>query len=702
MEKWKEPSSAASLDLDLDLDLDLAASDHPNRSSQHPPRPTRFHPKSTKLKPKPKPEPEPESDALPLLKKQQKEGSSLLHLNTAQPSHAVTVSKGVVSIQESGMDIDDNRGGGDDEDGVVREIDVFFTPSPLDNNAQLYVMQYPLRPCWRPYELKESCIEVRVKPKQSKLEVDLELNVDGENYDREVAEPFRIRKQTLSSSKAPIITGYAVGILMGDKLHLNPVHAVVQLRPSREYLRAGKVQKKNNVTGSVEVTANSNLITKEEPAMTSRAQGKHVSGAANEKNTNEEEPWVSLEYHDIGSSFSSKYRQKMAAEESCHIQFLMTLYDYTNSLCPGTSGDKSHIKGPPRRFLLSLPLEERFKRWLSEGPQVHRFRALMHLAPANSEDDVLKVVQQYADLVQGLWVSKSSLLYEGFEALARDYILLLFSKNRFIRHDELKGLKVHNQILKRILLPLAVERSAFRDWKFKEPEDGLFIKCHPDIVEEQKQAWSARLKHITDAMHGVGRSLLAVSKNSSKPSTSNRISASGNADEGTKGVDGVSGSRKVTMSEETREALPKALVELFRIHKVCSLQLICQGLRDMAVSKSTHPKADPRMAIAAAQGAKALPELQSILSQVAINIHGAYVLKSLGNASVDPFRNVVINLFCAMQPNAKLKKAEIVEAARIALKREIPNAEYNQVLNELCVSVKGGAWMLKSGDGKPK
>lgn len=48
----------------------------------------------------------------------------------------------------------------------------------------------------------------------------------------------------------------------------------------------------------------------------------------------------------------------------------------------------------------------------------------------------------------------------------------------------------------------------------------------------------------------------------------------------------------------------------------------------MAVSKSTLPKGDARAVIAAAYGADApQEELQAVISQIAINIHGAYVLK---------------------------------------------------------------------------
>jgi len=42
--------------------------------------------------------------------------------------------------------------------------------------------------------------------------------------------------QTLSSVKVPMSTSYAIGILRGNQLHLNPVQAVVQFRPSMKYI----------------------------------------------------------------------------------------------------------------------------------------------------------------------------------------------------------------------------------------------------------------------------------------------------------------------------------------------------------------------------------------------------------------------------------------------------------------------------------
>lgn len=60
-----------------------------------------------------------------------------------------------------------------------------------------------------------------------------------------------------------------------------------------------------------------------------------------------------------------------------------------------------------------------------------------------------------------------------------------------------------------------------------------------------------------------------------------------------------------------------------------SFQQICQRLREMAVSKTSRPKGDAKEVLAAAKGVDApIEELQDVIGQVAINIHGVYVPKS--------------------------------------------------------------------------
>lgn len=258
----------------------------------------------------------------------------------------------------------DNDGGDDDGDRVVREIDVFFTPQ-IDPSTQLYVLQYPLRPCWRPYEMDERCEEVRIKPLTAEVEVDLSIDVDSKNYDSNADHRVGMTKQTLSSSMKPTLaTGYAVGVLIGNKLHINPIRAAVQLRPSMEHLKSGG-SKKNSVTCNVEATIKLEDVKDEKSAGPSKKLNK-LPGTVNGLNDDVRESWMALKYHSSKSDYSIRYLRKMEVEESAPIQFSMSPYDYVSSLCPGVFHGNNKSQGPSIRVLRSLPLEERFKMWFRE------------------------------------------------------------------------------------------------------------------------------------------------------------------------------------------------------------------------------------------------------------------------------------------------------------------------------------------------
>ncbi|KAJ0989486.1 hypothetical protein J5N97_007842 [Dioscorea zingiberensis] len=563
------------------------------------------------------------------------------------------------------MDIDDG------EDRVIKEIDVFLNPS-LDDHTKLYVMQYPLRPSWRPYELSERLKEVRISPKQSKFEVDLELDA-GENYDEDATDASSERKVTLSSSEAPFTTQYAVGVLVGDKLYLNPLDGVVQFRPSMAHVNSGGLQKQKKIV-------------------------QEVASDDSHSNVENAEAWVSLDYHAKGSSFSGAYQQKMVAEAHDPIRFLLSPSDYVNSLCPLASSDSKKTKGLSKRNLLSMPLEERLKKWLCEGPQVNRFNAIMHLTPNESTNEVLKVIQRYADLVQGLWITKSSLLFKEEQAHVRDYFLFLLSKNHVVPSSKITGTKFGEfSNLKEILSQLAV-KGPTNDWKLKDAPDRSFIERFPNIVKEQEHSWSSREVHFSDLSAPIGKHKDLMTKSS--------LDSSGGVSFGaTRSNDGSTSTRTSALSNETREFLPKVIQQILRNQKVSSPKAIIQGLRELAKILRARPKDDRRyvaVADAAVYAAKAsFSELQVVLSQVAVNIHGVYVLKSLGNPLIDPLRDVVIELFCHKEPQAKLKKQEVQQAAQIRLKRDITEQEYSQVMKDLCDSKNGGVWVLKNGDRNP-
>ncbi|CAN1225046.1 DNA-directed RNA polymerase III subunit RPC5 [Linum perenne] len=562
------------------------------------------------------------------------------------------------------MDID--RGEevvGEEEDVIVREIEVFLTPS-VDPETQLFVLQYPLRPRWRPYELDERCEQVRVKPSTAEVEVDLSID-DSMNLDADYASKLTMTKRTLSSSWAPpgSRAGYAVGVLIGNKLHLNPVKAVVQLRPSLKDFATFDSKVKIYAESDADDTIKQEGSSQAKRASSSKKQ----TGTVNGQSLDAEESWVPLKYHDSKSDISSAYLDKMVTQDRSPIEFSMSSYEYMSSMCPGASSNSDNRKGPLRRLLLPLPLEVRIKKLLAEGPPLQKFVTIKHFAPDSSNEDLLVVLEEYGQLVQGLWAAKTTLLFPSSDApkrIARDYVLMLFNKGLEIRSSMLRGVPPKIQEDMKVNLKIfAVERPSLGDWKFKEQPDWPFIKLYPHVVEKSKKSYESSEKNINEILSktvkvGSGSRVASkanVPKNPAKPVGSDKIVTTTAA----------SGSTKGTITHETREGLKKFLLKIFQTHKVC---------RDQVLERCTLPKVDPRIA------------------------------KAIGAAADGPQEELeeraVINLLIARGPNAKLKKAEIINAAQLEMKREITNAEYSKVVADICES-KGSAWMLKSGDGKP-
>ncbi|XP_004232385.1 uncharacterized protein [Solanum lycopersicum] len=658
----------------MDLDFD--------GPSKVPSRQARFAPKNSKLKPQPK------SETLPLkvdseipTKKEEFVSQPPLRDHIVKNGEAKVEDDVLLNGETTGNDLAEEQVGMEtdsDQDEVVREVDVWLTPSA----NEFYVLQYPLRSEWRPYGLDERCQDVRLRPSSAEMEVDLAIDFDSKNFDRDSVHAATIKKQIVSTKWVPSSTcaDFAVGIFIGDKFHLNPVHAIVQLRPSLQHRKESEL--KNLTTSNDEKSCENEDVKEKKPVGLSKKQNK-LPG--NYKDIGEH--WLHLKYHGTRSDISARHLQKMAMEGGSPVPFSMIPSDYLNAICPARPTDIDRLRNLRTR-LSQKPFEERVRTWLLEGPPIHRFDTLKHLAPDNPVDEILEVLKSCAQLVQGLWVAKSSLVYDtnnGVEVLARNFVLYEFTKSTLIKKSVFGRRPEFLKAATPVLKSLAVERPDLDDWKLKELPDKKFENLYGDVVREQEAIWESMGKQINDIMHG-GRN---------RPTLKNPLNPKAN-------IPALSSSDKPTpttflrtsLSEEIRGALPKALQNVFRIHKVCSLLQICELME----------KEDPMKAIISPAGiSDALrKEIEAVVNQIAVNIHGVYVLKSSpDNPQYDALRKVVIDLFMAEGSNAKLKKASIVEAAKLQLGRDVTTVEFQKVMKELCRS-ENSAWVLGISDSNPQ
>ena len=112
----------------------------------------------------------------------------------------------------------------------------------------------------------------------------------------------------------------------------------------------------------------------------------------------------------------------------------------------------------------------------------------------------MKILPVYADLVRGLWVCKSSLLYDDGHASKRDRIVLEFARKESIPTKYVDKLFSEERTRNMILNPLGKRREKLKDYKFIVAADSSFIKRYPRIVKEQENAWSVREATMSDPL----------------------------------------------------------------------------------------------------------------------------------------------------------------------------------------------------------
>ncbi|KAF3325832.1 DNA-directed RNA polymerase III subunit RPC5 isoform X3 [Carex littledalei] len=578
------------------------------------------------------------------------------------------------------------------EDEVEREINVFLTPFPVDENeTDIYIMQYPLRPNWQTYEMEKRCTEVRMMPKSKKMEVDLCIDDDHRTFDADMARLSGIDKQTLRSLVAPSATDYAVGILIKDQIHLNPINGVVQLRPvimsdhQKRKRTAQQMDPEKNVQDS---TPSSSKMTKTSPGDSTQTE-------------DEDESWVPLEFLPEGSICSNEYHKKMVTTKHKEIEFTMTQSDYMGALCPGETINRRETKEAIIKELRELPLEERLKKWFTEV-QLNRFDFIEYLlAPVEPVEEVLQQVQMLADLVRGVWVTKTSLLYTGYEAMVRDYILLQFTKGDSIPCEKLRanlGREVlKNEVLRPLLGHLIIRKPKEDKVKFKGSPDPTFRKRHHDVVKGQVEAWLAREESILERVRELNKNgvsgtkrVVVMKEDKDKKVADNSLSHGD-------GGPAMSASKSISVPE-TRKHLIEALNKIFDEQKVRTIRSVVRDLRELAKRLSALPKSSDKnkhLIDGALSGAYAAQtELQNVVSVVAVHVHGVFVMKA---PKQNHLRNVFIKLF-RDKAKAVLRKKDIMELGEQIFKREISESEYAQVVDDICMTTEDGGLMLRTGD----
>lgn len=233
-----------------------------------------------------------------------------------------------------------------DDDRIVRELDVYVCNGELGGGTQTYLLQFPLRPPWRPYHTDTSGLRnVKLKPKVKKLQCEVPLDTRSRNYNDNVEPTRKISTVTLQSTRLDLRTSFAAGFVEEDRLLLFPVDEAIQLRPSLHHL-----DKEKDLSTAAKKKAQQQLEEEQKPAElmqltvqvkrreTEQQTEARLRSYAHLAAQEEADQWVPLEYHGETSELAQGVWQRLATVDGAQeVAHTLTREQYLDAIVPGSS-----------------------------------------------------------------------------------------------------------------------------------------------------------------------------------------------------------------------------------------------------------------------------------------------------------------------------------------------------------------------------
>ncbi|KAF5282469.1 hypothetical protein FQR65_LT14277 [Abscondita terminalis] len=425
------------------------------------------------------------------------------------------------------MDEDDNSQMLNDSnahDPIVKEVPVFISKRLED---QLYLFQYPLRP--RSSETPLNVKRCFVKPQNQAVKLEVQLNTHSANFDTNKAEDIALRVdgppehrkkdkevyfkknyldkvEYVSSKIVDNADTYALGVYNGQEYHITPLKGLLRLKPYYPHLDR-EIKKKSDSKQKAAV---------EEPGPSSSAQQVTVKFSQGDSDKwkklqensyksimerQAEEPWIECDWQPEKSELSELEKLKLYSEDTRLGNTVKDekdedIIEYLRKLVPE---DKEQSIIRP-----SLP---------SNDAKIMTFQQLMMVlvgCEGLTPDSLLKTLPQVAVLVRGNWIVKSEILFpvNTFSAIsgvpaelmckARDYILILFTKNQYVERRKVSSvIKIPSEEIKEIFVGISKLRNN-KGWELTLPVNMEFVNKYPDVVQKQSTLWESREQQLSD------------------------------------------------------------------------------------------------------------------------------------------------------------------------------------------------------------
>lgn len=595
-------------------------------------------------------------------------------------------------------------------DPVVSELEVFINQALCD---ELQLLQYPLRAPWRKLDGPGSEIErVRYRTRSGRLQFEHKraLPIEAE-------EPAAAPAAITTGGRCPLRANYAVGLLRHHQLHLCPLRAIVQLRPSFAHLQqqqsgvqgdagGGGIDSMEETTAAPEEAPRPQAVVVQfQRRESERAVAARTRSATHQQRLEEGEAWLELRLQRAGSAESRALLERLVWGGAGATAERLQVAAYLDALAPIAPVPPAATPTPSSREDQRLVSLEQLARveLVEQVALALRAAGLLSVARARdvcpgarlaSDEVLLAALERSGLLVRGVWAARPELAgYAGSLAHLYEYALLLFEERPaggLRKRDVLEPLgSAPARRECAAALDEMLARIARRDedglWHLRLVDEEAGARLPTELLARQERRWQERRPVLLDALRLAVATIAAPSASSAAgfASVSAARVALGEGGEAAAGL--ASGPYPgATQSEQ----LGFFLAELLGQYGVCSLAFLRQNL-ELLRRREDHPYALLREAVPDAA------QLQAVLKRIAAPLHGAWYLKSTGQPQLDRYRDVVLRAFA---DRIALKKSDLQGYAQRLLGEPIPPHLYQRLLREFAYP-KGNQWIFKSGNG---
>ncbi|KAF4519208.1 hypothetical protein B566_EDAN013502 [Ephemera danica] len=391
-------------------------------------------------------------------------------------------------------------------------------------------------------ELQDAIIGQRVtksciKPKQQKVQLQLELSKDSHNFNPGQAQKLaskgtpKSQQDSGSSSRSMIESQmlvsssalpsnpekFAVAVVHEQspgqfEIHLNPVQGILNLKQCYAYMDAPdkreqerKQDAANAASGKVAKPINVRFA-RQDPKRMKLAQAKSLTA---QQRIKDDEPWCETEFFKAESSESRLEREKLLSDQQ-ESNTSTILVDSPEAFLPVlcsmqlNQGDSENSTGPKSaQYISSLQFSEQVVARMRQANVISYSRLKKYLDPKKSDTDILNALQRAAVPIRGNWVvSSESLFTDNHVSSCGVKAEQLCKARNQIQKEACQVTGLPSRDVVDILSKIAVQRKrnspddTSAGWVFKLPVDQDFLQRYADEVSRLEKRFETKVKNV--------------------------------------------------------------------------------------------------------------------------------------------------------------------------------------------------------------